>query len=398
MAFYEKDVIVVGAGLSGLASAHVLVRCGIDVQVLEGRERVAEPWRARHPALRLNTHRKLSGLPGLLLPTETGSFPARDDVVSYLEAYADQLAPAIAFGVMVREIDQIPGGWLVDTSTGPWVARHVVIATGHDAVPWTPSWPGRETFKGELIHAAAFGAAEQFAGRDVLVVGAGNSGSDVLNQFVKVGPRRLWVSIRHGPAVFPTWLFGLPVQLLSPVFELLPAKAADHLLRLTQRLAFGDLAKHGLKSHPAGGASRLLADGTAPAIDAGFVAALKRGDIKVVGEIAAFDGRRVQLVDGAKLEPEVVIAATGYRTGLERLVGHLGVLDARGVPRTNGALRDANNPGLWFTGMRPRLSGFFRAAARDGTAIAGAVKQDLRSRAPSPLRNVENVLSNTASA
>jgi cation diffusion facilitator CzcD-associated flavoprotein CzcO len=380
MSLSETDVIVIGAGLSGLAVAHELKRRGVDVRVLDAKDKVGDTWRARHPQLTLNTHRRLSSLPGLLMSGSTGAFPTRDDVVAYLQDYRDLLGPIVEFGVTVRRVNQILGGWLVDSSTGPWVARHVIVATGHDAIPWIPDWPGRETFRGELLHASDFGVAERFRGRDVIVVGAGNSGSDVLNHLVEAGPRHLWVSIRHGPVVFPERLLGVPVQLLSPIFELLPVQIADRFLRLTQQIAFGNLAKHGLKSHPTGGASRLVGEGTAPAIDTGFVAALKCGDIEVVPEVAAFKGQSVRFADGTEVQPELVIAATGYRTGLEPLVGHLRVLNDAGVPRTNGAERDPPNPGLWFTGMRPRLSGFFRAAGRDGIAIARLIEHDIRGK------------------
>jgi cation diffusion facilitator CzcD-associated flavoprotein CzcO len=225
----------------------------------------------------------------------------------------------------------------------------------------------------------------------VLVVGAGNSGSDVLNHLVEAGPRHLWVSIRHRSVVFPKRLLGVPVQLLSPIFELLPVQIADRFLQLTQRLAFGKLAKHGLKSHSTGGASRLAGDGTAPAIDTGFVAALKRGEIELVPEVAAFEGQSVRFADGTEVRPELVIVATGYRTGLEPLVGHLGVLNDAGVPRMNGAERDPKNPGLWFTGMRPRLSGFFRAAGRDGIAIARLIEHDVRGEQVSRLHDAERL-------
>jgi hypothetical protein len=145
------------------------------------------------------------------------------------------------------------------------------------------------------------------------------------------------------------------------------------MLNLTERLAFGRLARWGLGKHPVGGATRLLQSGTAPAIDDGFVAALKAGRIEVVPEIEGFDGQAVRLADGRAIAPDIVIAATGYRTGLEPLFGHLGVLDERGVPRTHGGEVDPRHPGLWFAGMRPRLSGFFHHAGAIGAGIAAAV-------------------------
>ena len=98
------------------------------------------------------------------------------------------------------------------------------MATGHERLPAIPDWPGREGFAGELIHAARFGRADRFRGKRVLVVGAGNSGTDVLNHLVRQETAALWVSVRNGPTVLPTRVLGIPLQLLSPLMAPLPAK------------------------------------------------------------------------------------------------------------------------------------------------------------------------------
>jgi hypothetical protein len=69
-----------------------------------------------------------------------------------------------------------------------------------------------------------------------------------------------------------------------------------------------------------------------------------------------------------------VVFATGYRTGLEQIIGHLALLDERGVPMIHGAEQDPRYPGIWLTGMRPMLSGFFRGAGSTGKAIARAIR------------------------
>jgi cation diffusion facilitator CzcD-associated flavoprotein CzcO len=152
---------------------------------------------------------------------------------------------------------------------------------------------------------------------------------------------------------------------------------ADAMLALTERIAFGRLAKWGLRKHRKGGISRLLDSGTAPAIDNGFIAALKAGRVTVVPEIESFDRTGVRLADGRCIEPDVVIAATGYRTGLESLLGHIDVLDAAGVPRIHGDQQMDACPGLWFTGMQPRLTGFFQLARGNARKIARAIERRL---------------------
>ena len=369
------NALVIGAGLSGLAAAHVLAEHGVPVTVLEARDRPAEPWRARHPALRLNIHRKFAGLPGQAAPKGDGTYLKRDTVVAHLERYAGRLDAAIHYGCRVTEISAVDGGWRVATNTGVHHAANLIVATGRESVPHVPDWPGRESFSGEFVHVADLGDVSRFDGRHVLVVGAGNSGTDALNHLASHVPAEVMVSVRYGPAVVPKRIFGYPIHGLARVFAALPNGVLDPAFRLTERLFLGDLRRYGLTSHPEGGSTRLLRDGVTFAIDDGFVAALKAGRFRIVPRVERFDGKRVILADGTSCTPDAVIAATGYRTGLEPLLGHLGVLDGNGRPHHPMGERDAENPGLWFTGFKPIYTGFFDAAGiaarRIATGIAG---------------------------
>ncbi len=373
-------VVIIGAGPFGLAIAHELQRRGLSVPVLDAAERVAAPWRRRHPQLRLNTHRRLSRLPGLKMPASAGAFPSRDDVVRYLEAYEYRIERPIEYNTRVTRIEPDGDHWRLDTSRGPVRAEEVIVATGRERVPDIPDWPGRDGYTGALLSAAELGDIRRYAGKHVLVVGAGTSGSDVLNHLIGVETAELWVSVRRGPSVLPTRLAGVPIQLLSPLMAPLPPRLLDAMLTATERLAFGDLERHGLTRHPDGAATRLVREGVGPAFDLGFVAALKRGRIRVVPAVRAFRGNRVILDAGNALSPDVVICATGYRPGLESMVGHLGVLDEHGVPRTLDAAGSSPLPGLRFAGMTPRLIGQFVAAGREARAIARALTRRPRTR------------------
>jgi NADPH-dependent 2,4-dienoyl-CoA reductase/sulfur reductase-like enzyme len=150
-------------------------------------------------------------------------------------------------------------------------------------------------------------------------------------------------------------------------------RVVDSLLNLTQFVAFGNLRKWGLPRNELGGATRLLEDGVAPAIDDGFVQALKAGRIEVLPEIRRFTATGVEFRDGRCVEADVVIAATGYRTGLETLLGNTDLLDDRGTPVIDGAQQLDSHQGIWFCGMRPRLPGFFHMAHRSSAAIAAAI-------------------------
>jgi hypothetical protein len=143
-----------------------------------------------------------------------------------------------------------------------------------------------------------------------------------------VRTKALWVSVRNGPAILPTTVLGIPLQLLSPLMAPLPAWSVDLLMAATERLIFGNLKKYNLPKHPDGGATRLIKEGVAPAFDDGFVSALRKGKVTVLPKIERFEGGMVHLAGGQTVNPDAVIwCATGYSPGLESLVGHLGVLD-----------------------------------------------------------------------
>lgn len=373
-----EGAIVIGAGAAGLAAAHALAKAGVTMQILEREERLAEPWHRRHDNLHLNTHRDLSSLPGVSYPAGTPAFPHRSAVIRHLNDFAETHRLPIAFGVKVDGIEFRGDHWLLRTSAGLKAARYVVVATGRDRQPFIPAWKGMADFSGSIIHSADFGKASDYAGKKVLVVGAGNSGFDALNHLSRVETGRMWLSARNGPSLLPKRVGKIAVHRISPVMASLPTRLADAVMAATQRLVFGDLTKYGLPPAPSGGASRLGSDYTAIAADDGAVDAIKAGRIIVVPQLRVFRRDGVVLDNGQTIAPDIVIAATGYRTGLETMLGGLGVLDAKGVPLFNGAANDPKLPGLWFTGMRPSIRGCFANARIQGAAIARKIASQRR--------------------
>lgn len=375
-------VIVIGAGGAGLTAAHALLKAGVQVMVLEKEARLAEPWHRRHAQLHLNTHRDLSALPGVSFPAGTLAFPHRSAVIRHLNEFRAMHRLPVEFGVSVDEIAFDGDHWLVRTGTGPRLARHVVVATGRDRQPVIPAWKGMKAFAGRIIHSAEFGDANDYAGRRVLVVGAGNSGFDALNHLARVDTAQIWLSARNGPALLPKRIGQIAVHRFSPVLARLPFKLADAVMAATQRLVFGDLAAFGLPPTPSGGASRLASDYTAIATDDGAVDAIKDGRIIVLPTVREFTRDSVIFDNGVTIRPDIVIAATGYRTGLEAMLGKLGVLDEKGVPLFNGADQDPKLPGLWFTGMRPSIRGCFANARIQAKAIATKIARERRPPTP----------------
>ena len=370
------DAIIIGAGPGGLASTAVLRRRGIDALVLDREQQVGSAWRRHYERLHLHTARVTSHLPGYRIPRRYGRWVARRDVVTYLEDYAAHHALATELGVTVTRVDRADDGWTVRTDRGDRRAGIVVVATGYNHTPHVPEWPGRDGYTGELLHASRYRVADAYRGKDVLVVGTGNTGAEIAVDLVEGGAARVRLAVRTVPAFVRRELGGMPNSVVSIGLRHLPPRVADRIIDLVGRASIPDLTAHGLPRPPAGVYSRLLADGAVPIIDVGLIEHLQRGTVTVVPAVVGFDGDKVLLRDAAPIAPEVVVAATGYTAGLAPLVGHLGVLDERGLPAVLGG-RPAL-PGLYFTGFTNPLSGMFRELAIDARRIARDVTRRRR--------------------
>ncbi|MGY1681814.1 flavin-containing monooxygenase [Geodermatophilus sp. SYSU D01176] len=373
-------VVVVGAGPTGLAVAAELGLRGVAVVVLERGDAAGAAWRSRYRALRLNSGRAFSALPGLRFPPETPVFPTRDQFVAYLDAYAARHGIAVRTGVHVRRIDRDPAGWRLDTDIGPVTAAQVVVATGLLAEPRLPAALAGAPAGLPVVHSARYVDATPYAGRDVLVVGAGSSGMEIAHDLVSGGARRVLLSVRTPPNVLPRAVAGRPGDLAVHLLERLPPRLADPQARLVRRLTIGDLAPWGLPVPATGPFARLREPGDAgPAVvDRGVVDDVRAGRIAVVPALSGADGDGgLRLADGSTVRVDAVVAATGLTSGLTPLAGHLGVLDAAGLPTATDDR--AALPGLRFVnfGMTP---GLLRAAGVRARRTAAAVAGEASSR------------------
>jgi putative flavoprotein involved in K+ transport len=364
-------LVVIGAGSAGLATAALLRRSGLEPRVLEAGAEPGAAWRERYDRLRLHTPRLLSGLPGRRIPRRYGRWVARDDLLEYFHDYTDGHGLDVRTGVRVRRIDP---GWTLETSVGPMRAATVIVATGYNGAPFIPDWPGRESFPGELIHSSQYRNPAPYRGRDVLTVGAGNSGAEIATD-VADGGARSRLSVRTPPQIVRRATAGVPAQLLGMAIRHLPPDWVDPITITQRKLSIPDLAAQGLPRPEHGIRTTFIATGTTPILDVGIVDAVRRGRVEVVSAVESFDGADVVLADGSRLSPDAVIAATGFRAGLEPLVGHLGVLGPRGLPvQTDG---EPALPGLWFVGFVPTLGGQLREGSIAARNVAAAVAASL---------------------
>jgi cation diffusion facilitator CzcD-associated flavoprotein CzcO len=373
----ERHVVIVGAGPAGIAAAVALKDRGVPPVVVDQAESVASSWRRRYDRLRLNTCRPFSHLPKRRFPKGTPMFPSRDQLVEYLERHAAEDGIELKLGTRVERIDRRNGGWALDTSAGELRAPQVIAATGYEQEPIIPDWSGRDAFKGELLHSFHYRNPEPFEGRRVLVVGPGCSGMEIAYDLAEGGASKVWLAARTPPnIVLRSGPGGLPGDMIAVALLHCPVRIGDAAARFGRRQDLGDLTEYGLPVPDEGVFTRLRRTGQAPAIvDEEVIEAIKAGRIEIVRGVASLDETGVELADGARVEPDAVICATGYSRVLEPLVGHLGVLDEHGMPRARGAAQAA--PGLRFIGYVPRPGGL-GYAGKESRRAARAIARELR--------------------
>ncbi len=382
----SHHVVVVGAGPAGIASALALRDAGLSPLVVDEADQVAASWRSRYDSLRLNTWRRFSHLPGRPYPKGTPTFPSRDQVVGHIERHADEEGMRLRLGTRAERIERDDEGWVVLTSAGELRAPQVIVATGLDKPAVVPDLPGRETFERELLHSSEYRNPARFEGKSVLVVGPGSSGMEIAHELAEGGAATVWLAVRTPPNILLRQGPGpIPGDLIATWLWHLPTAVADRIARLASRMDLGDMTEYGLPQPEVGVFTNARTRGKVPTIvDAGVVKAIKDGRIQVVAAVAALDSTQVELADGARVEPEAVICATGYQRALEPLVGHLGVLGKRGMPKVIAPRPAA--PGLRFAGyvVRPGGIGYMgKQARRSARAIARELR---RGRSADPAR------------
>ncbi len=373
----RSGVVVVGAGHAGLCVAAALRKRGVGCTMIDDAERPGDVWRSRYDGLRLNTERDASAIPGVALPDDVGRWPTRDEWADHIEAAARELAAdrIVEHVESVESAESSEGEtdsdrprWVVVTDRSRHHADTVVVATGRNRLPEIPPWPGREESPIVVIHAASYRRPDDFSGRRVLVVGAGNSGTEIAHLLRDAGVD-VMLSMRTRPVWAQRELFGTNLTDFARLGRRLPTWMVDLSGRVMQPLLFGRMKPSGL-GPPQRRLSR-VAEASGATVDSGFVDDVKAGRIETVAALDWIDGRSVVLVDGRRVDPDVVVAATGYTPALGDLLPADLVDDGWpivGTPPFEQA------PGLFTAGLNPAtLTAFHPDFIAEGDLIADRI-------------------------
>lgn len=366
----RTQAIVVGAGPAGLAVAACLHKCGVAHVLLEAHERVGDSWRRHYDRLHLHTHKRFSGLPYLPWPANAPDYPSRDEVVAYLEDYAERFALTVRLEETVMAASRTADGWEVRTSSARYRTPHLVLATGLNQVPVVPRWPGSDEATLEVLHSVSYRNGEPYRGRSVLVVGFGNSGGEIAVDLVEHGAK-VTMAVRGPVSIVPKRILGRPVEQVAAWLNHLPAPVVGAVTGAVRTLRYGDLERHGLRLARQAPTVQVRERGRISVIDSGTVALIREGQICVRPGVRAFDRDRVLFTDAGSDVFDAVVLATGYRPGYPDVVEGVAPLGPADPPPVL--------PGLHTCGLRATVGGTFRLIAREAPRVAQAIASD-----PSP--------------
>ncbi|GAB3772752.1 putative flavoprotein involved in K+ transport [Nocardioides ginsengisegetis] len=353
------DTVIIGAGQAGLSTAYHLTRHGRDCVVLDAGARIGDGWRQQWDTLRLYSPAKYDGLPGLPFPAEPWSYPGKDQVADYLEAYARHFELPVRLGVRVQAVDRAGEGYLVTTSHGDYTCDNVVVATGtFGRAPHVPDL-ARDLDPGILqLHSSEYRRPGQLQAGPVLVVGGSHSGCDIAYE---VAETHETILAGRDPGQIPFRLESGRARIAFPLM----IRVWRHVL--TRRTPIGRKLTGEIRHH-GGPMLRVKRDDL---VQRGVDRRLERVDGVVDGQ---------PTVGGQPVDVRNVVWATGFQQKFDWI--RLPVFGEDGWPREyRGVVDDA--PGLFFVGLCFQFgftSMLMEGAGRDAAYVVARIVARSRNR------------------
>lgn len=349
-------VCIVGAGSSGVTAAKAFKQKHVPFVCYEIGSDIGGMWRyqndngmsSAYRSLHIDTSRKNLGYPDFPIPEHYPDFLSHFEVMEYLESYADHFGVRehIRFNTRVARVEPLPdGSWQVELASGERNRfRAVVVANGH---LWDPRWPSfGGDFSGEQMHAHHYRTADACAGKNVLVVGIGNSAVDIAVDLCKTA-NKTFLSTRRSAWVMPKYIMGHPLDRWLGFFAKrlrLPTPVARTLVQWAAYLVTGDQARFGIPrpAHPVWREHATLSQELIPYCGHGW--------IKVKPNVRALDGDHVCFDDDSREPIDLIIHATGYQTSFPFLDADVFAVRDQPVELYRRML-PPSRPGLYMLGL-----------------------------------------------
>ncbi|XP_020221520.1 indole-3-pyruvate monooxygenase YUCCA2 [Cajanus cajan] len=316
--------VIVGGGPSGLAAAACLKQKGIPSLILERADCIASMWQLKtYDRLCLHLPKQFCQLPLMPFPQNFPSYPTKQQFLAYLKAYAHHfdIKPALSKTVVSAKFDHRCACWRVKTQgfkkeETEYVTQWLIVATGENAEEIVPQIEGMTEFEGPILHTSSYKSGSMFCGKNVLVVGCGNSGMEVCLDLCNHNARPSLV-VRDTVHILPQQMFGKSTFGLSmSLLKWFPIRIVDKFLLLMSHLILGDTAQFGLNRPKIGPLEFKNLYGKTPVLDVGTLAHIKGGKIKVCRGIKQLAKHKVEFVDGKTENFDVIILATGYKSNV----------------------------------------------------------------------------------
>ena len=367
----QTNTLVIGAGISGLASGASLQKQSIDYIIIEKQDQAAPAWRNHYDRLHLHTSKRFSNLPykrfGRIIPR----YPSRQQVVDYLDDYRKEFNINPVFNTEALSVKKEAGYWNTETATGSFRSKYLIMATGAYGKPRPADFKGMETFAGKILHSCEYKTGKDFTGQDVLVVGFGNSACEIAIDLYEQGSKPS-MAVRSPVNVIPRDVLGIPVLELSLLLNRLPPHVADVMSAPLINWLIGDLARLGLKKKPYGPQEEIRRDGNIPVLDIGTIQHIRKGHIKVYGDIDYIEGKVIHFTDGKKGVFDAIVAGIGY---YRDYAGMVDVDRSRfdDLQLSADKQKYFGRDGLYFCGYWISPTGQIREIAADAIKIAGDI-------------------------
>jgi len=345
--------IVIGGGQAGLSVGYYLARQGRSFAILDASQRIGDAWRTRWDSLRLFTPAAFDGLAGMTFPASPFSFPTKDDMADYLEAYARRFQLPVRSGIRVDRLTRAGSRYLVEAGSHRYEADHVVVAMSSYQVPRVPAFAKELRPDIVQMHSIEYRSPRQLKPGGVLLVGAGNSGAEIAIETAR--QHQTWMSGRDTGHV-PFRIDGLPARLFLMRFLF---RVVFHRL-LTVDTPIGRRVRR-----------RMFTQG-APLIRV-KPQQLTAAGVQRVAKVAGVQNGLPVLEDGRVLDVTNVIWCTGFGNGLSWI--DLPIFEANGEPRHRSGI-STDEPGLYFVGLHflhSMSSTMIHGIARDAKRIADAI-------------------------
>ena len=376
-------VCVIGAGSSGITACQNLAERGIDFDCFEKSSTVGGNWRyendngmsAAYKSLHINTSRQMMEYDAFPMPVDYPDYPSHFQIAAYFDDYVDHfgLRDRIRFRTEVVEAVPAEGGWQVtvrsqDGETESSNYTDLIVCNGHhwDARWPEPAFPGSDEFTGIQMHAHDYRTPDILEGKRVLVLGIGNSATDISVESSRVAEKS-FLSMRRGAWILPKYLAGRPTDLAtSGPFSRAPLALQSASMKLLLRLSQGRLTDYGL---PKPDHEPLHAH---PTVSGELVGRLGHGDIVVKPNIERFEGDSVVFADGSREQVDVIIYCTGYRITFPFFDDSVLNVEGNRIDLYRRVV-SLEHPGLFFIGLIQPLGAIMPLAEAQSALVSDLI-------------------------